>query len=148
MNSPQTPQNIFPNWIRGLLLAATAYNILWGILIGWFPETFYQWVTETKNAAPSIIEWQGKAVLAMAAAYLACAIHPGKFWYLAFFGALTKLGGGIWFYYTILEQEVGKKGIFHLLMNDAIWIPFFVFIGFRALAYKKAKREMPPEEPA
>jgi len=146
MNSLQTPQTIFPNWVRGFLLAATAYNILWGVFIGWFPETFFQWVTESKDAMPAIIEWQGKAVLAMAAVYLACAIHPGKFWYFAFFGALTKLGGGIWFYMVILEQEVGKKGIFHLLMNDAIWIPMLIFIGFRAKAYKKAKDEAPTEE--
>lgn len=141
MNSIVTPQTIFPNWIRGFLLAATAYNILWGIFIGWFPESFFQWVTESKELAPSIIEWQGKFVLVMAAAYLASALHPGKFWYLPFIGALTKIAGGIWFYYVILEQEVGKKGLFHLLMNDGIWVPILIFIGFRAIAYKKAKNE-------
>lgn len=146
MNSIQTPQTIFPNWIRGFLLAATAYNILWGIFIGWFPQSFFQWVTESENVAPGIIQWQGRGVLLMSAAYLACAIHPGKLWFLAFFGALTKLAGGIWFYLIILEQEAGKKAIFHLLMNDAVWIPMLIFIGFRALAYKKLKAQEALEE--
>ncbi len=146
MNSIKTPQMIFPNWIRGFLLAATAYNILWGIFIAWFPESFFQWVTESEQTAPGIIVWQGRVVLIMAFAYIACAIHPGKWWFLAFFGALTKVIGGAWFYYVILEQEVGRKAIFHLLMNDAIWIPFLIYIGFRALAYRKYKRENPPQE--
>lgn len=139
MNSTETPQPIFPHWMRGFLLAATAYNVLWGIFIGWFPETFYQWVTESDKVVPEVIQWQGRAVLIMAAVYLASAIHPGRFWYLIFFGAFTKLAGGIWFYFDVLEQEVGKKGVFHLLMNDGIWVPMLVFLGIRAIAYKKAK---------
>ncbi len=141
MNSIQTPQTIFPNWMRGFLLIAAAYNILWGVFIGYFPKAFFQWVTESKEVAPDVIGWQGKGVLLMAALYLACAIHPGRFWYLVFVAAVTKVAGGIWFYYTILEQEVGDKGIFHLLMNDGIWVPFLLFIGFRAFAYKKFKDE-------
>ncbi len=141
MNSIQTPQTIFPNWMRGFLLIAAAYNILWGVFIGYFPEAFFQWVTESKEVVPDVIGWQGKGVLLMAAIYLTCAIHPGRFWYLVFAAAVTKVVGGIWFYYTILEQEVGDKGIFHLLMNDGIWVPFLVFVGFRALAYKKFKDE-------
>lgn len=141
MNSIQTPQTIFPNWIRGFLLIAAAYNILWGIFIGYFPETFFHWVTESKAAVPDIIAWQGKGVLLMAALYLACAIHPGKLWYLVFLAALTKIGGGLWFYFDILEQQVGDKAIFHLLMNDGIWVPMLIFIGIRALAYKRAKDE-------
>ena len=38
MNSIETQQNIFPNWMRGFLLAAAAYNVLWGIFIGWCLE--------------------------------------------------------------------------------------------------------------
>lgn len=135
----ETPQSLFPHWMRGLLLAAAAYNILWGIFIGWFPETFFQWVTESQNLAPSIIGWQGKGVLALALVFLICAIHPGKFWYLVLFGAVTKLAGGIWFHFAILEQEVGKKGLFHLLMNDFIWLPLLLWISYRAFHYKKMK---------
>ena len=139
MNSVETQQPIFPNWMRGFLLASAAYNILWGIFIGWFPDTFFQWVTESEGTAPEIIAWQGKGVLLMAFVYIAGAIHPGKLWYFMIFGAFTKLAGGIWFYFDILNEEVGRKATFHLLMNDAIWIPFLLVIGLRGLAYKKSK---------
>lgn len=135
----ESPQRIFPHWMRGFLLAASAYNVLWGIFIGWFPESFYQWVTESEAAAPEIIAWQGKAVLAMVVVYFLNAIHPGKFWYLSAFGAFTKVAGAIWFYFAILEQEMGKKAIFHLLMNDLIWVPFLMWISYRGLQYKKLK---------
>ena len=133
----QTQQAIFPVWMRGVLLLMTAYNILWGVFIGWFPESFYQWVTESENAHPEVIIWQGRAVLAMAVVYLLSAIHPGRFWYLMLFGALTKVAGGIWFYLVILEQQVGDKGIFHLVMNDGVWVPLLIFMAFRGKAYLK-----------
>lgn len=135
----ETPQSLFPQWMRGFLLVAAAYNVLWGVLIGWFPETFYRWITETEAAAPSIITWQGRGVLVMAAIYLMSAIHPGKLWFLILFGAITKVAGAIWFYQVILEQEVGKRGLFHLLMNDLIWVPMFLWIAWQAYQYKKLK---------
>lgn len=135
----ETPQSLFPQWMRGFLLVAAAYNVLWGVFIGWFPETFYQWVTESEAVAPSVISWQGKGVLAMAAVYLICAIHPGKCWFLIALGAITKIAGAFWFYAVILETEVGKRGIFHLLMNDLIWVPLLIWIAYSGYQYKKLK---------
>ena len=135
----ETPQRLFPHWMRGLLLAAAAYNILWGVFIGWFPQPFFQWVAETEAVAPSIIRWQGRGVLAMALVYLLCAIHPGKLWFLAAFGALTKLLGALWFYQVVLEQFLGKKALFHLIMNDLVWVPLLFWISIRAYQYKKEK---------
>lgn len=135
----ETPQSLFPQWMRGFLLVAAAYNVLWGVFIGWFPETFYQWVTESEAAAPSVVAWQGKGVLAMAAVYLVCAIHPGKYWFLIAFGAITKTAGAFWFYAVILESEVDKRGIFHLLMNDLIWVPLLIWIAYSGYQYKKLK---------
>lgn len=135
----ERPQSLFPHWMRGFLLAAAAYNFLWGIFIGWFPESFYQWVTESEATAPGIIAWQGKAVLAMVVIYFINAIHPGKFWYFAAFGAFTKLAGAGWFYFSVLNQEVGDKATFHLLMNDLIWVPFLILISYRGWQYKNQK---------
>ena len=134
----QSQQAIFPVWMRGILLIMTAYNVLWGVFIGWFPETFYQWVTESEGAYPEIIVWQGRAVLAMAVVYLLSAIYPGKMWYLMLFGAFTKIAGGIWFYFHILNQQVGDKGIFHLIMNDAIWVPLLLYMCYRGRKSYKA----------
>lgn len=136
----ETQQTLFPHWMRGFLLIAMAYNAGWGIFIGWFPNTFYSWVLETPDlTAPDLIIWQGRGVMLMAAVYLVLAIHPGKLWYLAFFGAFTKVAGSAWFFFSILDQRIGDKALFHLLMNDWIWVPFLIWIGFEALKYKRAR---------
>ena len=142
MKSMQTQQAIFPNWMRGFLMIACVYNVFWGIFIAWFPESFYHWVTESQSATPDIIIWQGRAVLLMGFVYLATAMHPGKFWYFPIIGIATKLGGGIWFYLVILEGKLGDQALFHLIMNDGIWIPFLVMIAIKGLAYKKYKASL------
>lgn len=134
----ETQQAQFPVWMRGVLLLMAAYNVFWGVFIAWFPNSFYEWVVQVEAEAPGIITWQGRGVLAMAVVYFIAALHPGKFWYLILFGAFTKLAGGIWFYFDILDQQVGDKALFHLIMNDGIWIPLLIAMMLKALAYKKA----------
>ena len=131
----QSQQALFPHWMRGVLLLTAAYNLFWGVFIAWFPETFHQWVTQSELAHPSVIPWQGRAVMAMAIIYALAAIHPGRFWYFSAIGAFTKLAGGIWFYMVILDQKLADEGIFHLIMNDAVWIPLLIYITYRARQY-------------
>ena len=51
----ETQQTLFPQWMRGFLLIATAYNAGWGIFIRWFPDTFYSYVLEKSDLiAPEI----------------------------------------------------------------------------------------------
>ena len=143
----QSQQVLFPHWMRGVLLLTAAYNVFWGAFIAWFPETFYQWVTQTELPNPAVIPWQGAAVIAMAVVYTMAAVHPGKYWFLTAFGAFTKLAGGIWFYLAILEQNVGDQGWYHLIMNDAAWIPLLLFIAFRAKKYGEWQKTLPPPPP-
>ncbi len=135
----ETGQPLFPHWMRGFLLIMAVYNVAWGAFITWFPNNFFQWVTELEESAPGIIPWQGRAVLLMAVAYFMSALYPKKFWYMAGLGAITKLVGAIWFYSTILEGEVGKTGWFHLIMNDAIWIPLLLVVCFKGYQIRNAE---------
>lgn len=132
-----TEQRFFPQWMRGFLLAAAAYNLLWGFLMAWMPESFYHWVTQTSESTPEIIVWQGRGVLVLGLLFVASAIHPGKFWYLPALGALAKLIGALWFYVSILDQSLNDKAIFHLVMNDLVWVPFLILIAVRALKYSR-----------
>ena len=138
MKTKPTPQNIFPQWMRGFLLITTIYRLIWGVFIGWLPDSFYGWVTNSTEPTPSVIEWQGKGVLLMALVYLLATLYPAKFWYLIFFGAFTKIIGAIWFYTVILDGSASKKGWFHLLMNDLLWVPLLGFIGY--CAYRSGKK--------
>lgn len=138
----ETQPTIFPHWMRGLLLLMAAYNVLWAAFIVWFPSTFYEWVTQVEAVAPAIIKWQGRGVLLMGVVYFISALHPGRFWYLMLVGALTKLGGGIWFYFAILDQQVGEKALFHLVMNDAVWIPFLLIMAHTGRKYGASKASL------
>ena len=131
MKTIATAQPLIPHWMRGFLLIATAYNAAWGAFIIWYPNTFYQWVSASELDAPAIIQWQGRIVLLMAIAYLMGALYPRKFWYLVLIGALTKIIGATWFGMVILNGAPEKSGLFHLIMNDIIWIPFLAVIGYR-----------------
>ena len=134
----QAPQTIFPQWMRGFLFIVTIYHIIWGVFIGWFPTYFYQWATDTTEAIPGIIQWYGKGVLLMALAYFLATLYPEKIWYLIILGAFTKVLGAAWFYIEILEGNVSKKGWFHLLMNELLWVPLLIFVSYRAYLSKKA----------
>lgn len=132
-----TEQRFFPQWMRGFLLAAAAYNVLWGFLMAWMPESFYHWVTQSAQATPDIIVWQGRGVLVLALLFVAAAIHPGKLWFFPAIGAFAKLSGAAWFYMVMLEQTLNDQAIFHLLMNDLLWIPFLTVITLRAHRYRR-----------
>ena len=122
----------FEPWMRGVLLLAGIYNLAWGFFIYHFPNSFYQWVTETENPALPVIEWQGLGVLFFGFIYVATAIYPRKLWYLVIAGILSKLLGGIWFYFVVMQQTVTNKFLFHLIMNDWVWVIPFTIIAVRA----------------
>jgi len=136
MKTIEIAQPLFPHWMRGFLLVTTVYNIAWGAFIFWYPETFYQWVTTLDTEVPNIIVWQGRFIALMSLTYLSGALYPRKFWYLILTGVLLKIMGAIWFYYVILESTVEKSGLFHLIMNDAIWIPVLLVIGYKAYSIR------------
>ena len=119
-------------WMRGILLLATGYNLLWGIFISQFPDSFYQWVRGLDTEAPMLVTYQGYGVLVMAAVYLACTLYPAKLWYLVGLGALSKVLGALWFWWVIMEQTVTKKFYFHLIFNDLVWVPVLIAILLKA----------------
>lgn len=129
----QTEESLrFEPWMRGVLLLAGIYNLAWGFFIYNFPDAFYQWVTATEKPAIPAIGWQGMGVLFFGVLYMATALYPGKLWYLLIAGILSKLLGGMWFYWVVMQQEVTNKFLFHLIMNDLVWIIPFTIIATRA----------------
>ncbi|MEL6535255.1 MAG: hypothetical protein AAFQ98_07590 [Bacteroidota bacterium] len=138
--SEELPLRIMP-WMRGFLLLATGYNILWGIFISQYPDSFYLWVRGIKEEAPTLVTYQGYGVLVMAIVFLVAALHPKKYWYLPGFGALAKLGGAAGFWLLIMELETSKKFLFHLIFNDLVWVPFLIVIMVRAYQVQKGNTD-------
>ena len=134
-----SPLRVEP-WMRGLLLLTGAYNIGWGLFIYAFPNSFYRWVTQTDHLAPALITWQGLGVTAFGIAYLLAAIYPTRLWFFIGLGLFSKLIGGIGFYFMVMQQTITKKYIFHLLMNDLVWLIPLGIILVRVIRVRQAKR--------
>jgi len=126
-------------WMRGLLLLAGAYNLGWGFFIYNFPKSFYQWVSQSGEAAPGIIEWQGAGVMLFGLLYAAVAIYPTTLWYLLAVGIASKIFGAAWFYWIILDGMSTRQYLFHLIMNDLIWVIPFTVILVRTIRVKQIK---------
>lgn len=128
-------------WMRGILLLAGFYNLGWGIFIYWFPDAFYQWVTLSSQPAPPVISWQGLGVLLFGGVYILVAFYPVRLWFLLAAGIVSKTVGGLWFYWVVMEQTINRKYLFHLIMNDLVWLFPFTFILWRILSLRKTQKK-------
>ena len=141
MENDLSPLRVEP-WMRGLLLITGAYNLGWGVFIYAFPNSFYQWITQTDRLAPALITWQGLGVLAFGIAYMVTAVYPTRLWFLIGLGFISKLFGAIGFYFVVMQQTITKKYIFHLLMNDLVWLIPLGIILVRVIQVRQAKRQV------
>ena len=132
----QLPLRVEP-WMRGLLLLAGAYNVGWGAFIYYFPSSFYPWVTEISAAAPTLIKWQGAGVLLFGAAYILVAFYPRRYWWIVPLGILSKVVGAIGFYFIFIQPALTRPYLFHLIMNDLLWLFPLTVIFVRMLQVRK-----------
>ena len=139
MEDHESPRAVEP-WMRGLLLVAGTYNVGWGVFIYLFPNSFYRWITQTEQLAPVLITWQGLGVLAFGVAYLLAAVYPMRLWFLIGLGFFSKLVGAVGFYFVVMEQNLTKKYIFHLIMNDIVWLIPLGIIFVRVWQIRQAER--------
>lgn len=128
-------------WMRGVLLLAGFYNLGWGLFIYQFPDSFYRWVTMSGRATLPIIEWQGIGVLLFGIIYVITAVYPVKLWFLLAAGLLAKVLGALGFYLFTMEKNINKKFLFHLIMNDLIWVIPFGVILWRMVTVRRIKKE-------
>ncbi|MEM6846192.1 MAG: hypothetical protein AAF944_28870 [Bacteroidota bacterium] len=141
MEESSSPQ-VTP-WMRGLLLLAGAYNVGWGAFIYYFPTSFYQWVTETSAQAPVLIKWQGAGVLLFGAAYIGAALYPRRLWWIVPLGILSKVAGAIGFYLIFMQNTLPRPYLFHLIMNDLIWLFPLTIIFVRI---QQVRKQLLPHE--
>lgn len=123
--------------MRGFLLLAAIYNLIWGLFIYNFPEAYYAWISGEDPVFKEIVKYQGLGILFFAGAFLTAAIYPLKVWYLVWAGFLAKLFGGLLVYVFVMEYGFTKKFLFQLLMNDLIWVLPLLLIALKIHAAKK-----------
>ncbi|MDN5216281.1 hypothetical protein QQ020_29705 [Fulvivirgaceae bacterium BMA12] len=126
-----------PPWMRGILLLASVYGLVWGLFIYNFPDAFFQWITESGKDSPTLIEYAGISNLLFSLLCFVSALYPKKYWYLIIIGLLSKIIDPIWFYFEIMNQQANKKFLFYVLMNDIAWVIPLGIITFRESQIKK-----------
>lgn len=118
--------------MRGFLLVAGVYNLAWGIFIFNFQDAYYSWLLEINNQAKWLVTYQGAGVIIFGLIYLLACLYPVRFWYLILLGLFSKLFGAVGVYFFILDKSITNHFIFHLLVNDFLWVVPLAVITFRA----------------
>ncbi|MEQ8713081.1 MAG: hypothetical protein RIC80_08685 [Cyclobacteriaceae bacterium] len=132
-------KSVVQPWMRGVLLLAGIYNLAWGLFIYNFPEAFISWLSQGAIvAAGPIIGYQGLGVLLLAGVFLWTAIYFHKLGYLIWVTIGFKLAGGPWTFYMLLDGLYTKRFLFHLIMNDLIWVIPLTIIALKWTRVKAA----------
>lgn len=108
--------------MRGVLLIASAYNTAWAIFLFLKPDSYIKWITDGTQNQNEWVFYQAIGIFIVALMLFAGFFKPLKFKWLILVAFLAKLFGGIAVYITIMDSEITKKFIFHLLMNDLVWL--------------------------
>lgn len=116
-------KSVVQPWMRGVLLLAGIYNLAWGLFIYNFPSAFIRWLSDGAiTEAGTLVDYQGLGVLLLAGAFLWAAIYFRKLGYLVWVAIVLKLVGGPWTFYMLLDGLYTKRFLFHLIMNDLLWV--------------------------
>lgn len=109
-------------WMRGVLLIASVYNVAWSVFLFWSPISYIKWMTEGIQTENQWVFYQAIGILVVAIMLFMGFLKPLKFKWFILFSFLAKLLGGFAVYLLIMESEFTKKFMFHLLMNDLVWL--------------------------
>ncbi len=131
---------IIKPWMRGVLLLAGVYNLAWGMFMSIFPESFISWLSDGRVIAESdFLFLQARAVLVFGVFLIMLGVKLQHWFRLVWLAVGFKLIGPVVTYYGLLEGVFSKKFIFHLVMNDLIWLIPLVSIAL--LAGKPVNRQ-------
>jgi hypothetical protein len=118
---------------RGWFWAATAYNLVWGTVVGLRPQLLLDWMgmTSAQQTAAGPLPLILSACIGMfvgvyAIGYAAVALDPARFWPLALLGLCGKVLGPLGAVLHIALKHLPPGALWVNLFNDAVWWPAFV----------------------
>lgn len=125
--------------MRGVLLIASVYNMAWAVFLFWSPGSYLKWMTEGAQSQNEWVFYQAVGILVVAIMLFMGFLKPLKFRWLILFSFLAKLFGGIVVYQLIMDAQFTKKFMFHLLMNDLVWLIPLISIVLAAFKSEKSR---------
>jgi peroxiredoxin len=127
------------------LLAAAAYNALWGLWVGLFPKMSFDILG---MEAPQYLPlWQsvGLMVGCYAIGYFLAAFDPYKLWGMVLVGFIGKVLGPLGMVYAVATEQLPLAFAWNNITNDVIWwVPFFLILRG---AYKNHLETAPAVKP-
>ena len=108
------------------LVAAGVYNIIWGTVVVFFPNLFFNLGDLPLPLYPMIWQSVGMIVGVYGVGYLIAATDPIKHWPIVLVGLLGKIFGPIGFAYHLFIGTLPIETTIVIVFNDLIWwIPFY-----------------------
>ena len=110
-------------WARGILVLAGIYNAVWGLLIYFFPEPYFTWLSKgvLLDYHP-LVKWRGLGVLLLGMLLLVGGFGTAKRWWVpAVALGLKVLGAGLVFA-LLMDFNMTRSYLFQLIMSDLVWV--------------------------
>lgn len=112
-------------WMKRWLLAAAAYNLLWGAAVIGAPTALFRWAGMEVPRYPEIWQCVGMIVGVYGVGYAIAAFDPLRHWPIVLVGLLGKVLGPIGFVVALTEGVFPPRFALTILTNDLVWwVPF------------------------
>lgn len=122
---------------RPWFLAATIYNLIWGLFVAFFPNLLFDLLKMPASNYPSLMGAIGMMVGVYAIAYGLIWKNPERFGPLVFVGLAGKILGPLGFLAAALKGDLPWRFGWINVFNDLIWLP--AFVGFAILVCRQEK---------
>ncbi len=114
-------------WMRGVLLIGAVYNFAWAFFLYLAPSSYLKWITEGEQKTNDWVFYQSIGIAGVGVFMFLGTLYPVKLRWLILLSFIAKFIGGILVFQLIMQSEFTKKFLFHLLMNDVVWLfPLFL----------------------
>ena len=118
-----------PRWMRNVLLAAGAYNVLWGAFAVLFPGAIFTWLNMPQPNYPQFWQCIGMIVGVFGIGYAIAAFDPVRHWPIVLVGFLGKVFGPLGMVQALWTGQLPWGFALNCVTNDLIWwVPFALIL--------------------
>jgi hypothetical protein len=135
----EAESTVAPRWMKQTLLAAAAYNILWGGFAVFFPSTLFETLGMERPNYPELWQCIGMIIGLYGIGYAVAAFDPLRHWPVVLVGFLGKLLGPIGLVQSAAMGRLPWRFGLVNLTNDLIWLIPFGLILWRAYRMNSPK---------
>jgi len=126
-------------WMRGVLVAAGVYNLLWGAWVVFFPAALFRWTGMAPINYPQIWQCVGMLVGVYGIGYLIAARNPLRHWPIVLVGLTGKVLGPAGMCWSVTRGGLPANMAWTCLANDLLWwAPFAAILARAFINQRKA----------